>query len=45
MVNKPSIKSSNGHLPEGKSPLGNYMHRWKDNIEMCIKERGFNDVD
>jgi hypothetical protein len=30
--------------PEGKRPLGRYMHRWKDNIRMNHKEIGWEDV-
>jgi len=27
--------------PEGKSPLGRARHRWKDNIEVYVKEIGW----
>jgi hypothetical protein len=27
--------------PEGMKPLGRPMHRWKDNIEMDLREMGW----
>jgi hypothetical protein len=27
--------------PEGKRPLGRPRGRWKDSIEMCLREIGF----
>jgi hypothetical protein len=31
--------------PEGKSPLGRSMHRWKDNIRMDLREVELKAVD
>jgi hypothetical protein len=31
--------------PEGKRPLRRYRRRWKDNIRMNLRERGWEDVD
>jgi hypothetical protein len=31
--------------PEGKRPLGNPRRKWVDNIEMDIREIGWDDVD
>jgi hypothetical protein len=31
--------------PEGKRPLGRRRHRWKDNIEMYVREIGWEVVD
>ena len=28
--------------PTGKRPLGRPKHRWKDNIRIKLKQRGFN---
>jgi hypothetical protein len=31
--------------PEGKKPLGRPRHRWKDNIKMDLKGKGYEGVD
>jgi hypothetical protein len=31
--------------PEGRRPLGRPRSRWKDNIQMDLREIGFGDVD
>jgi hypothetical protein len=31
--------------PDGKRPLGRPRHRWVDNIEMDLREIGWDDVD
>jgi hypothetical protein len=31
--------------PEGKRPLGRPRHRWVDNIEMVLREIGWDDMD
>jgi hypothetical protein len=31
--------------PEGKRPLGNPRRRWKGNIRMYLRERGWEGVD
>jgi hypothetical protein len=31
--------------PEGRRPLGRPRRRWKDNIQMDLRETGFGDVD
>jgi hypothetical protein len=30
---------------EGKRPLQRHRRRWEDNIEMCLRETGWEDVD
>jgi hypothetical protein len=31
--------------PEGKRPLGRHRHRWRDNIEMDLRETGCGGMD
>jgi hypothetical protein len=31
--------------PEGKRPLGRQRHRWANNIEMDLREKGWNGMD
>jgi hypothetical protein len=31
--------------PEAKSPLGRHRRRWKENIGICLMERGLETVD
>jgi hypothetical protein len=31
--------------PEGKRPLGRYRHRWEGNIEMDLREIGWDGMD